>query len=79
MSKIPVLALSRNTIRPFFDSFRQVDTARTRKYGGNGLGLAICKNLAKLLGGNIWVESELDKYSDFFFTIPISSKSQGKD
>lgn len=55
-----------------FDRFRQVDTARTRKYGGNGLGLAITKNLVKLLGGDIWVESEKEKYSIFFFTIPIN-------
>ena len=55
-----------------FDRFRQVDTGKTRVYGGNGLGLAISKNLVKLLGGSIRVESEPDKYSDFFFTIPIS-------
>lgn len=62
-----------------FERFRQVDSARTRKYGGNGLGLAISKNLVKLLGGDIRVESELNKYSDFFFTIPINSKNQEKD
>ncbi|HZL10207.1 MAG TPA: PAS domain S-box protein [Prolixibacteraceae bacterium] len=55
-----------------FERFLQVDTAKTRKYGGNGLGLAISKNLANLLGGNIWLESEPDKYSNFFFTIPIN-------
>ena len=54
-----------------FERFRQVDTAKTRKYGGNGLGLAISKNLVELLGGNIWVESEQDKFSQFSFTIPI--------
>ncbi|MFY9154287.1 MAG: PAS domain S-box protein [Prolixibacteraceae bacterium] len=55
-----------------FDRFRQIDTAKTRKYGGNGLGLAITKNLVKLLGGDIWIESEKDKYSIFYFTIPIN-------
>ena len=54
-----------------FERFRQVDLATTRKYGGNGLGLAISKNLSELLGGNIWVESEPDKYSKFYFTIPV--------
>ncbi|MDP2113729.1 MAG: ATP-binding protein, partial [Bacteroidota bacterium] len=54
-----------------FERFRQVDTTKSRKYGGNGLGLAISKNLVQLLGGKIWLKSEPDKYSDFFFTIPI--------
>ena len=58
-----------------FERFRQVDATNTRKYGGNGLGLALSKNLVELLGGNIWVESEQDKFSKFFFTIPIRKYS----
>ena len=53
-----------------FDRFRQVETAQTRKYGGNGLGLAITKNLAELLGGRIWLESEPNIGSIFYFSLP---------
>jgi hypothetical protein len=55
-----------------FDRFRQVEGAQTRRYGGNGLGLAITKNLAELLGGRIWVESEPYKGSTFYFAVPAN-------
>ncbi|MDP2887912.1 MAG: ATP-binding protein, partial [Bacteroidota bacterium] len=58
---------NRNTI---FERFRQVETAFTRKYGGNGLGLAISKSLVEFLGGTVWLESEEGKGSKFSFTIP---------
>lgn len=53
-----------------FDRFRQVEPANTRKYGGNGLGLAITKNLGELLGGQIWLVSEPGEGSTFYFALP---------
>lgn len=53
-----------------FERFHQVESAYTRKYGGNGLGLPISKSLVELLGGTIWVESEEGKGSTFYFTVP---------
>jgi signal transduction histidine kinase len=53
-----------------FDRFCQVESDYTREYGGNGLGLAISKSFVKLLGGEIWVNSEVGKGSVFYFRIP---------
>ncbi len=53
-----------------FNRFQQVDNSKTRLYPGTGLGLAISKHLTELLGGRIWVESEFNKGSAFYFTIP---------
>lgn len=72
------IGIPENKKDQLFLSFSQVDTSTTRKYGGTGLGLVISKRLAELMGGKIWVESEVGKGSIFHFTI-IAKAATEKD
>lgn len=55
-----------------FDPFVQADMSNSRQYGGAGLGLSICRRLAGMLGGRIWVESQLGSGSTFHLELPFS-------
>ena len=62
------IGISKEQQERLFESFIQADSNITKNYGGTGLGLAISKRIVELMGGSIWVESELDKGAKFIFT-----------
>ena len=60
--------------KELFGKFYQADTSQTRKHGGTGLGLSICKGIVENLGGQIYVESEENQGSNFYFILPIQGE-----
>lgn len=67
------IGIPKNRQKMIFGRFRQADDSIGRKYGGTGLGLSISRELCRLLGGKIWVRSELKKGSTFYFKIPYET------
>jgi signal transduction histidine kinase len=68
------IGLTRESIRRIFDPFWQVDQYTTRVAGGSGLGLSVTQRLAKLLGGDVSVESEPLVGSTFRIRLPKSPR-----
>lgn len=65
------IGMTEETLQKIFNPFEQADNSTTRKYGGSGLGLSICRRLAELMGGRIWAESVLGQGSTFIVELPF--------
>lgn len=70
------IGMDEQAMKNVFDPFAQADTSKTRKYGGVGLGLSICRQLMESMGGKISVKSTLDKGTIFSFELPVSTSSE---
>ena len=71
--------IPRDKFDTIFEAFRQADGSIARRYGGTGLGLAMCSRLVRLMGGRIWLESELGAGSTFHFTVMLREAAPGSE
>lgn len=71
------VGIKKEDLKKVFEKFKQSENILTRESGGTGLGLPICKNIVEYYGGELWVESEFGKGSEFIFTIPIAKNIEG--
>ena len=65
------VGISKDGLTKLFEPFSQSDSSSRRRFEGTGLGLAISRRLARLMGGDVWVESEIGVGSSFFFRFPL--------
>ena len=70
------IGISEEQKQRLFSTFEQAENSTSRKYGGTGLGLVISQNIVEMMDGKLWVESELEKGSTFYFTVCLT---RGKD
>ena len=69
------IGIAPEIVARLFQPFAQADDSTTRRFGGTGLGLAICKNLVELMGGAIWIESEIERGTTIWFELPFAAAS----
>ena len=70
------IGLNREQVNKLFQPFTQADSSTTRKFGGTGLGLTISRKLAQMLGGDIVVESEFGRGSEFIVTLDVGEQDE---
>jgi PAS domain S-box-containing protein len=68
------IGISKKDQAILFNEFTQIDSAQNREYEGTGLGLALVRRFVEMHEGNVWVESELEQGSSFYFEIPVNGK-----
>lgn len=73
------IGIAESALEKIFDSFEQAEANTTRKYGGTGLGLALCKRLTQMMGGDVHVKSTVGEGSEFYFTVKFKRGSEEKN
>ncbi len=72
------IGIQKEMLEKIFEPFVQADSSITRRYGGTGLGLTISKTLVQKMGGQIWIESEPNKGSHFYFTLNLPKATEAE-